>query len=207
MTTYTAITDGQIDQDSPITQPLMTAMRDNPIAIAERATGAPYVENSWYPYNSTSVGNDDGLVYDHAVDGNISLLQLPALEAGYDYRIEIAGMRPEVYFSSYVAIEAYKETSGQWVEWAKSFDYTSGSFCYMRFDAYGPYTQSRFIHFGLRHYPATQTHADASVGWTPSYYGLGENTSQKISLLRVRAVNRINTGGKIYFYRRKDTTI
>lgn len=43
MTTYTVISDAQIDQDSPITQPLMTALRDNPIAIAEGADGAPTV--------------------------------------------------------------------------------------------------------------------------------------------------------------------
>lgn len=43
MTTYTAITNDQIDQDSPITQPLMTTLRDNPIAIAEGATGAPKI--------------------------------------------------------------------------------------------------------------------------------------------------------------------
>lgn len=41
MTTYTAIPNGDIDQDSPITQPLMTLYRDNPIAISEGATGAP----------------------------------------------------------------------------------------------------------------------------------------------------------------------
>ena len=43
MTTYTAITNGQIDQDSPITQPLMTALRDNPIAISEGSSGAPRI--------------------------------------------------------------------------------------------------------------------------------------------------------------------
>ena len=43
MTTYSTITDGQIDQDSPITQPLLTALRDNPIAIAEGAAGAPSI--------------------------------------------------------------------------------------------------------------------------------------------------------------------
>ena len=43
MTTYSTITDGQIDQDSPITQPLMTALRDNPIAIAEGSSGSPSV--------------------------------------------------------------------------------------------------------------------------------------------------------------------
>lgn len=38
MTTYTTIPNTDIDQDSPITQPLMTALRDNPIAIAEGDT-------------------------------------------------------------------------------------------------------------------------------------------------------------------------
>jgi len=41
MATYTAISNGQIDQDSPITQPLMTALRDNPIAMAEGDSSAP----------------------------------------------------------------------------------------------------------------------------------------------------------------------
>jgi hypothetical protein len=43
MTSYVAIPNGDIDQDSPITQPLMTALRDNPIAIAEGETGAPRI--------------------------------------------------------------------------------------------------------------------------------------------------------------------
>lgn len=41
MTTYTAIANTAIDADSPITTGLMTLMRDNPIAIAEGASGAP----------------------------------------------------------------------------------------------------------------------------------------------------------------------
>jgi hypothetical protein len=41
MTSYTAIPNGDIDQDSPITQPLMTALRDNPIAIAEGDASVP----------------------------------------------------------------------------------------------------------------------------------------------------------------------
>lgn len=43
MTSYVSIPNGDIDQDSPITQPLMTALRDNPIAITEGATGAPRI--------------------------------------------------------------------------------------------------------------------------------------------------------------------
>lgn len=54
MTTYSTITDGQVDQDSPITQPLMTALRDNPIAIAEGAAGAPKIAESWQALETTS---------------------------------------------------------------------------------------------------------------------------------------------------------
>lgn len=43
MTTYTAIPNGDIDRDSPVTQPLLTLMRDNPIGIAEGAANAPRV--------------------------------------------------------------------------------------------------------------------------------------------------------------------
>lgn len=44
MTTYTTITNSEIDQDSPITQPLLTSLRDNPIAIAEGSSGAPRIQ-------------------------------------------------------------------------------------------------------------------------------------------------------------------
>jgi len=44
VTTYTTITNGEVDQDSPVTQPLMEALRDNPLAIAEGDTTAPKVQ-------------------------------------------------------------------------------------------------------------------------------------------------------------------
>jgi len=43
MTTYTAIPDADIDTDSPITQSLMTLLRDNPLGIQEGASGAPRI--------------------------------------------------------------------------------------------------------------------------------------------------------------------
>jgi len=46
MTTYTAITAGEIDVDSPITTGLMTKIRDNPIAITEGASGAPKIQTA-----------------------------------------------------------------------------------------------------------------------------------------------------------------
>lgn len=43
MTAYVAIPNGDIDQDSPVTQELLTALRDNPLAIAEGDASAPKI--------------------------------------------------------------------------------------------------------------------------------------------------------------------
>lgn len=49
MTDYLPIAASDIDRDSPVNQPLMTALRDNPIAIAEGASGAPRVQLAALP--------------------------------------------------------------------------------------------------------------------------------------------------------------
>ena len=46
MTTYTAILGSEIDTDSPVTESLMTRIRDNPIAITEGSAGAPKIQNA-----------------------------------------------------------------------------------------------------------------------------------------------------------------
>lgn len=46
MADYTTITDTQVDPEAPITSELMSALRDNPIAITEGASGAPRVQTA-----------------------------------------------------------------------------------------------------------------------------------------------------------------
>jgi hypothetical protein len=46
MADYTTITDAQVDPEAPITSELMSALRDNPIAITEGASGAPKVQTA-----------------------------------------------------------------------------------------------------------------------------------------------------------------
>lgn len=43
MTTYTPIANGSIDAGSPIDESMVTALRDNPIALIEGASGAPRI--------------------------------------------------------------------------------------------------------------------------------------------------------------------
>jgi hypothetical protein len=47
MTTYTTIQNGDIDPDSPVTTTLLTLLRDNPIAMFEKASGAPVLSNNY----------------------------------------------------------------------------------------------------------------------------------------------------------------
>jgi hypothetical protein len=47
MTAWVSIPNGDIDPDSPITTSLITALRDNPIAITEKASGAPVLANDY----------------------------------------------------------------------------------------------------------------------------------------------------------------
>lgn len=88
MTTWLEIANGDVDQDSPVTQPLMTGLRDNVRAAAEAATGAPINSAVLHPYDKVNIGDGaDGLLYDFSVDGVVGSVETPAFEAGYSYVI------------------------------------------------------------------------------------------------------------------------
>ena len=74
MTTYTAITDAEIDQDSPITQTLMTKYRDNLIAVLEGDPSAPSILDN---IANTSVGGGVGTyafaMWFNAADGTLNI--------------------------------------------------------------------------------------------------------------------------------------
>lgn len=56
MADWTTIADSQVDPKAPVTSELMAALRDNPIAIAEGATGAPRI---WLPaFERLEVGSE-----------------------------------------------------------------------------------------------------------------------------------------------------
>lgn len=62
MTAYVPILDGDIDQDSPVTQTLMTALRDNSIAITEGSSGAPRIQAKALGDDVASGGTQNCLV-------------------------------------------------------------------------------------------------------------------------------------------------
>lgn len=56
MADWNVIQDTQVDPDAPITSELGYAFRDNPIAIAEGASGAPRIEDAALSGSATGAG-------------------------------------------------------------------------------------------------------------------------------------------------------
>ena len=79
MTTYTTIPSTDVDQDSPVSVALMTALRDNPLAIAQWGTGAPKIYSA--PYDYQEFLNGGGTTWtkpSNAESGDIVLVEMVA---------------------------------------------------------------------------------------------------------------------------------
>lgn len=84
---WVTIPDTDVDQDSPVTVALMSALRDNVKGALRGDPSAPIAHTGWHPYNKQTVGDSaTGIFYDHAVDGNTnSPVFSPNFEDGYEY--------------------------------------------------------------------------------------------------------------------------
>lgn len=86
MATYTNPSTLNTNPRAPGTAELLTACLENPVAIAELATGAPIPPGIWVPYDMEAIGDGaDGLIYDHAVDGTVASVSSPTFVVGWDY--------------------------------------------------------------------------------------------------------------------------
>lgn len=78
MATYTPIPDGNLDADSPVRDVDMLALRDNPIAIAEGASGAPRIEDAALDTTVTTLGRDwvaaRAATIEHGAVGSMAML-------------------------------------------------------------------------------------------------------------------------------------
>lgn len=68
------------------------ALRDNPIAIAEGASGAPVNQAAWHPFDKVTVGDAaTGVIYDFATNGAQASVTANFAD-GYDYMIHLVGL-------------------------------------------------------------------------------------------------------------------
>lgn len=81
---YSDITNAEIDTDSPVTQTLMTKLRDNPLEVFSGGTGYMNAGN-WVPVDWTfGDQTGDGTIYDFANDGAAATVDY-ALGNGWEY--------------------------------------------------------------------------------------------------------------------------
>lgn len=88
MTTYTTISNAAVAVGGIPSSSTVQALRDNPIAIAEQASGAPVLTSAWHPYDKVTIGDGKtGLIYDFAVNGLASEVVTPDFADGWEYKI------------------------------------------------------------------------------------------------------------------------
>lgn len=105
----------------------VTALRDNPGAMAAAENGAPVVFAGWHPRNKVSVGDGiTGLEYSHAVNGTQATVTLPDFEDGYEYRIICRDMSHNSGTSQTLRV-GFFDASDSLLDGVESGSYSSGT--------------------------------------------------------------------------------
>ena len=108
MTSYIEIPNTSIDSKSPVTDILFSALRDNPIAISEGSTDAPYAQAMWHPYNGVTWGDGNtGEIWSFTADGLTNTFQSPNFEDGYEYRFIFEDLSHDGSLAQDLDIDAY----------------------------------------------------------------------------------------------------
>ncbi len=117
MSTWTDISNPSVAVGGIPSSATVTALRDNPVAIAGAASGAPVVFAGWHPYNKVTVGDSaDGLIYDAAVNGVVADVVTPDFEDGYEYRLTAADLSHNNGGNNrQLALQLYFETLANYV--------------------------------------------------------------------------------------------
>lgn len=200
MTTYTTISNADLDQDSPGTQPLFTALRDNPLAIGEVASGAPVAQGVWHPYDMVDVGDGaDGEIYNHGTDGTVANVETPLFGNGYEYRllcVELSTSSTAVPLQ----IELYKETDAAYAT-ASNISASVGGADLVTADVTLLLPRVSRTTFLAR----SATGVGSAFTATPYLVGFYDATVQKVSKARIAWSAGNIDNGKIYMLRRRET--
>lgn len=207
MTVYTAIPNGDIDQDSPVTQPLLTALRDNLLAGLEGDTTAPVNQATWHPYNKVTVGDTNtGLIYSFPVNGAVASIVTPDFADGYEYALIFEDLRSTVV-SQTLRFEFYRETSAAY----SGADSPTGASLTTASGLFGQIEllrvrQTRRVQVSNAFF--LNNPSNNQVPQAANIFYVSHTTAQKILRVRLSSSGGNITGsgsaGQIYMFRRKD---
>lgn len=202
MTTWTNISNPAVAVGGIPSSATVTALRDNPSALAETASGAPVMRAGWHPVDKVSIGDTkDGLIYDFAVNGALSNIVTPDFEDGYEYRLVGSEITPSS--SSTINLEIYKQTTGAYttVLTLGSLDVTPRGF---DLEFWTPrLSLKNHMGFGLS-YIGTGTAASTIIS---SYNATAQKLLRaRLSFPGLPGVPTTVGGGKVWLLRRRDYT-
>jgi hypothetical protein len=90
MTAWTTITNALVAVGAKPFATTMQALRDNPVAISEGASGSPVLSAAWHPNDMINVGDGaTGKIYDASIDGALASVTAN-FATGYDYLIRLS---------------------------------------------------------------------------------------------------------------------
>jgi hypothetical protein len=114
MTTWTSISNAAVAVGGIPASTTVTALRDNPSALAESASGAPVMVSGWHPHDKVTIGDGKtGLIYDFAVNGVQTSIVTPNFVDGYEYRIVAHGLSHNSVSNNGINISFYLETDAR----------------------------------------------------------------------------------------------
>jgi len=200
MATWTNISNAAVAVGGIPSSTTVTALRDNPSALAESASGAPVVFAGWHPYDKVSVGDGKtGVIYDFTVNGGVTSVTSPDFVDGYEYRF--FGLIHALNTSA--TFQLYEETSAAYTSMNPALD--TGYWFDFEISMPRVPKATKLIQgtYGLGGASAPVSYA-AKIpnGLGPGFSG-GSNNPQK--LLRARFTLGSNSSeGKIWMFRRRE---
>jgi hypothetical protein len=199
MATWTSISNAAVAVGGIPSSSTVTALRDNPTALAETASGAPVVFAGWHPVDKVTIGDGkDGLIYDHAVTGTVSEIDTPDFADGYEYRIIGCDLESNSASNGRLNLYAYFETDG-WERLRYSTDGAESVFYFgCDLEIVTPRI-SKYVHLANGWMYRQGSISNDGIDSTSYQF-----PAQKLLKARLVFSNGSIDGGKVYLFRRRE---
>jgi hypothetical protein len=203
--TWTNISNAAVAVGGIPSSATVTALRDNPGAMAEAATGAPVIFAGWHPVDKETVGDGKtGLIYDHAVNGTVSEIVTSDFEDGYEYRLLGERLSHNSGSSRGLRIQAYAETAGSYFTGFTTATVTASAL--VTFDAEFRLPRlARHAHI-LKVIAASSTISTLLDANRDGVFGvfLEDNGAEKLLRARITFSADSIDGGRVWMFRRRE---
>lgn len=104
----------------PFTSAKAISYHENLDATCEGAPGSPIVQAGWHPYGMTAAGGSEtGLIYNHAVNGDIAEILTPVFTLGYEYRLFFEDVKVALSSGVFMRVEARAAPDGSYLQIAQ----------------------------------------------------------------------------------------